>query len=141
MGDAEEACFIKFIERSMEIIRPLELKNLKIAYVYDIGRASERLIYLATLFKRSAHRPAFGSFSWGKVEDMPPLQAADTIANENYRAVQKWMEEGSLKSASAHFQRLLENMAGEGMLLDREGIQAEIDRRGPDGRLPLRTEP
>ena len=136
MGNAEEACFVKFLDRSMEIVRQAEAPNLKIAYVYDIGRTSQRLEYLTELFKKHADTPPeFGSFSFAKVADMPPLQAADTIATENFWAVQKWIADGDLQKASAHFQRLLEGMAGEGMILDREGIQAEVDRRGPDGRM------
>ena len=136
MGTAEEACFVQFIEHSMAIVRPLKSANLKIAYVYDIGRASERLEFIASLFKKyAAHRPEFGSFSWGKVKDMPPLQAADTIATEAYWAVQKWIDDGDLENTSAHSKQLLGGMAGEGQILDREAIQAEINRRGPDGKL------
>ena len=136
MGTAEEACFVKFIERSMGVVRAAGVKGLKIAYVYDKGRESYRLEYLTSLLKKHADsRPEFGSFTFARVADMPPLQAADTIATENYWAVQKWIADGDVSNASIHFKRLLEGMAGEGMILDREAIQGEIDRRGPDGRL------
>lgn len=141
MGTAEEGCLLKFIDRSMQIVRQAKNPNLKIAYIYDFGRETDEINELVKIFKNHADDyPEFASFSFGKVAYMPPLQAADTIANENYRAVQSWIADGSLENVGPHFQELLGNMAGEGMVLDREAIQTEIDRRGPDGRLPLRAE-
>lgn len=135
LGTAEEACFFQFIEKSIELVRKFKTQKLQIAYVYDLGRESEHLARVARLFKESASRSEFHSFEWGKVGDMPRLQAADMIATESYWAVQNWIADGSVANADVHFQRLHNGMAGEGLILDREAIEAEISRRGPDGKL------
>ena len=38
MGSAEEACFVGFINKSIEIVREINIPKLKIAYIYDVGR-------------------------------------------------------------------------------------------------------
>lgn len=134
MGSAEEACFVKFIKKSIEVVREINIPKLKIAYIYDVGRKTPKLEKIIRLAENKEYRPEIASVSWGRVEDMPPLQAADMIANENYRAAQEWLATGDLTNISAHFKRLLEGMADDGLILDREAIQAEINRRGPDGR-------
>ena len=117
------------------MLKEINVPGLKIAYVYDIGRKTQQLEDVITLVENKQYRPEVASVSWGRVADMPPLQAADMIATESFWAVQKWIESGDHKNASAHFKRLMEEMAGDGIILDREGIQAEIDRRGSDGKL------
>ena len=135
MGTAEEACFTRFIQSSIDKVQSDGPANLKIAFFYDIGRKTERIQYLAGLFAGRADMPEFASFSLVKAQEVLPLQAADLIANEHYRAVQKWIEDGHVERADPHAQELLRGMDGKRQILDREAIQAEINRRGADGTL------
>lgn len=135
MGSAEEACFLSFVMGAIDIVRKANNPGLKIAFVYDLGRKTPRFEELIRLIEDPKFRPEVASVSWGRVAEMPPLQAADTIATENYWASQKWLSDGDLRATSSHFKRLLNGMAGEGFILDREAIQAEINRRGPDGKV------
>ena len=137
MGSAEQACFTGFIQRSLNMIRKLNVPNLKIAYIYDQGRKTPKFDNLMQIAEDEKYRPEIASVTWGRVDDMPPLQAADMIANESYRAAQDWLVDGTLKNASLHFKQLTGNMAHDGLILDREAIQDEINRRGPDGKLLL----
>lgn len=133
LGSAEEMCFTGFITNSLEFLRRHKSTNgQKIAYVYDVGRKTPELERLFRIVEMPEYRPEVASVTWGRVEDMPALQAADFIANENYRASQEWLATGDVKSP--HFRRLLQGL-DTGFILDREHIQAEIDRRGPDGNL------
>lgn len=134
MGSAEEACFIGFIKKSIEVVKEINVPELKIDFIYDVGRKTPQLENAIKFIENKEYRPEVASVSWGRVKDMPPLQSADMIANENYRAAKKWLEAGDLTNTSVHFKRLLEGMAGDALILDRETIQAEINRRGPDGR-------
>lgn len=135
MGSAEEACFAQFVDFTLGFVRAINNPKLKIAYIYDIGRKTPQFEKLIGIINDQQYRPEIASVSWGKVEDMPPLQAADFIANENYRAVQEWSAAGDLTNTSAHLKRLLGGMAGDGLILDREAIQAELNRRGLNGKL------
>lgn len=132
LGSAEEVCFSGIVVNSLEFLHRHGLTDQKIAYVYDIGRKTPKLERLFKIIENPEYRPQIASVSWGQVNDMPPLQAADFIANENYRAAQEWLETGDV--SSLHFKRLLDG-TDLGFVLGREEIQADIDRRGPDGRL------
>lgn len=137
MGSAEEACFYSFIERSVEIIRPIpNSERIRIEFIYDKGATRGRVREVAELFERSKYKhPQVGSIRFEAVADHPGLQAADSIATENFWAVQKYIAHADVARASAQFRELCGEMAGEGFLLDCDDIQAEIDRRGSDGRL------
>ena len=132
LGSAEEMCFSGIIVNSLEFLRARSTRGQKIAYVYDIGRKTPELERLFKMVENPEYRPEITSVTWGQVNDMPPLQAADFIANENYRAAQEWMETGDVKSP--HFRRLLDGL-DLGFILGREEIQAELAKRGPDGKL------
>jgi hypothetical protein len=137
MGTAEEACFFAFIDGAVERVRSLDSERVKIDFVYVKGRGNGRLRWLAKLFELSKDRyPQIGQISFEPVAAHPGLQAADTIATEHYWGVQKFMADGNLSRATQQFKALANGMPGEARLLDRDRIQAEVARRGPDGRLP-----
>jgi hypothetical protein len=132
LGGAEEMCFTGIVLKSVEFLRQLNAPNLAISYVYDLGRQTPEFQRLFQLARDPSYRPEIASVTWGRVEQMPALQAADFIANENFRAAQEWMKDGTV--TSPHFKRLLEGST-LGFVLGRKEIEAEISRRGIDGRL------
>lgn len=134
MGTAEQSCFIGFLNKSLDILKEINADGLQIAFIYDVGRKTKKFDDIIRLAENKQFRPSIASIGWAKVKDTPALQAADTIATENYWAAQKWLKTGSIKNASIHFHRLHNGMAGDGLILDREAIKQELSRRGPDGK-------
>ena len=133
LGSAEEICFSGIVVKSLEFLqRYSNTSDQKIAYVYDIGRKTPEIEELFRMVEMPEYRPQVASVTWGQVNDMPPLQAADFIANENYRAAKEWLKTGDVQSK--HFLQLLDGK-DLGFILDREHILAEIARRGSDGQL------
>jgi hypothetical protein len=132
LGTPEEVCFSGIVINSLEFLQSHGVTNRKIAYIYDIGRKTPEFERLFRMVEDPRYRPQVTSVTWAQVNDMPPLQAADFIANENYRAAIEYLNTGNFESP--HFRRLIEG-ADLGFILDREHIQAEIARRAPDGKL------
>jgi hypothetical protein len=138
LGSALEACFHGFIEHAVDIVRPVTNSDrIRIEFVFDKGGAKGRRVReLASWFEKDKGRYAqVELIRFERVADHPGLQAADTIATESYWNVQSYLRDGDLSGATAQFQQLCTEMAGEGFYLDREGIKALIDQHGPDGRL------
>jgi hypothetical protein len=134
LGDALSPCFENCISEIVRFATP-HPEGDKIAVVFDKGIETERFRRIAEMFTLPPGRPRIVSVNFLRVEDALPLQGADIVATENYWHAAQWLKLGDAALPRPHLRHFLDNIFGEGLILDREAIASEVARRGPDGRL------
>jgi hypothetical protein len=134
LGGALEPCFINCIDETIKVAK-VHPDGRKIAIVFDRGIESERLRQIADMYTRPLADPWIASITFAKVENVLPLQGADMAATESFWHAQNWLSGGDDSSARLHFQDYMKSIRGEGLIIDRPAILAEVSRRGPDGFL------
>jgi anthranilate/para-aminobenzoate synthase component II len=91
---------------------------------------------LQKIVDQYVHRPPVVSITFGTVQEILPLQGADIVATENYWHTAKRIKQNDNNALPRpHLKHFLDNMLYQALLLDREAIETELRRRGPDGRL------
>lgn len=135
--DAESCSLMALIVRMRDWIPAAELDK-RIAVFYDTGRRNEKTErFLAVLNDVERALPQIASFSFLKVKDATPLQAADMIATESYWYAIDYLKYGETIPRRAHFRHYLrENFEnGNGAIKTRDSIEEDAASREPDGRL------
>lgn len=134
LGDALEPCFGNCIDETIRVAK-VHPEGRQIAIVFDRGIETERLRLIADVYMRPLGNPWISSVTFAKVEEVLPLQGADMAATESFWHAQTWLAGGNDSDARLHFQDYMKSIRGEGFIIDRAAILAEISRRGPDGLL------
>ena len=135
LGSALSICFADCIAETNRIANPWPGAD-KIAIIFDKGIWSERLQTIGDEWTYPLGTPRIMSVNFAAVSDVLPLQGADIVATENYWHAVEWLKLGDAALPRAHLRHYLANMLHQGRILDREVIEGEIRRRGPDGRAP-----
>jgi hypothetical protein len=131
MGEPLSACFVNSIDSAIRIAEPHTHGNM-LTVIFDKGIWSQTLQDIADTF----FFPRLVSVNFAPVADVLPLQGADIVATENYWHATDWLKLGDGALPRPHLRHYLANMLHEGLILDREAIENELRRRGPDGRVP-----
>jgi len=135
LGSAITQCFADCIAETVRIANPKPAVD-NIAVVFDRGIWSERLQIIGDEWAYPLARPRIVSVNFAAVSDILPLQGADIVATENYWHAAQWLKIGDAALPRPHLRHYLANMLHQGRILDREAIESEVRRRGPDGRAP-----
>jgi hypothetical protein len=135
LGEALSVCFVNCIDETIRIVQP-HTHGHQVAVVFDRGIKTERLREIGAEFTVLSRRWRVDSVCFAKVEETMPLQGADIVATENYWHAAQWLKLGADALPRPHLRHYLANMLHQGQILDREGIEGEVRRRGPDGRVP-----
>jgi hypothetical protein len=136
LGSDIGACFNNCLARVMTFAQGLPDGPTKIAVVIDQGIESAAMREIAEVYMRHVGGdPWFTTITFGRVDQIQPLQGADTVATESYWFARAWLKFGLDAKPRAHMQHYLKSMLAEGLILDREAIVTELSLRGPDGRL------
>lgn len=110
----------------------------QVAVYYDAGRANKPEVHrLAELMQDTMTSiPEIASFGFLRVGEATPLQGADMIATESFWYARDFLR-GETEPQRAHFRAYLRDNfhRGNGMILDRAGIERDAARRNPDGTL------
>jgi hypothetical protein len=131
LGDPLPICFLHCIDEIVRFAEP-QIHDHQISVVFDQGIYSQQLKKIADQY---THRPPAVSITFGTVQEILPLQGADIVATENYWHALKRLKQSENALPRPHLQHFLDNMLYQALLLDREGIEMELRRRGPDGRV------
>ncbi len=140
MPSAEATALFRAITRILPWVAG-QADGPNIAVFYDQGRnvKESHVAKLAKILNDAADQiPQIASFGFLKVADATPLQGADMIATESYwHALSMLTHEGPDAPIRAHFRDYLERNfdKGNGETMDRARVQADADRRNPDGSL------
>jgi hypothetical protein len=134
LGDSISVCFQKCIE---EIVRFSEPKRhgFDLAFWFDQGIQTPFLEQISGLWTRPEFGSLVKSVNFSKVECVLPLQGADIVATENYWMAAEALKLGGQVRLAPHLRHYLDNMLHQTTILDRSGIEIEVSRRGPDGRV------
>jgi len=133
LGDALSVCFFDCIDEVVRIVQPVYGHD-KIAIIFDEGIWSQRLQTIGEQWNN--HQLDIVTVTFAQISEVLPLQGADIVATENYWHALDWLKRGDDALPRPHLRHYLANMLHQGRILDREAIQNEIARRGPDGRAP-----
>jgi hypothetical protein len=135
LGEPLVVCFVNCIDETIRIAEP-QADGHQIEVVFDQGIETERLREIAAAFIAPSRRLRVDSVGFARVEDVLPLQGAYIVATENYWHAAQWLKFGDAALPRPHLRHYLANMLHQGQILDRDGIEMELRRRGPDGRVP-----
>ena len=130
LGESLAACFEQYVANAIKIVNP-STNGDQLAVIFDCGIWSQALQEIANPFYFSR----LVSVNFARVRETIPLQGADIVATENYWHAVEWLKLGDAALPRPHLRHYLANMLHEGLILDREGIENEIGRRGADGGL------
>jgi hypothetical protein len=131
MGESLSACLMNCIDNAIRVVEPDTHGNM-LTIIFDKGIWSQTLQDIANTF----FFPRLVSVNFAPVSDVLPLQGADIVATENYWHAADWLKLGDGALPRPHLRHYLADMLHEGFILDREAIENELRRRGPDGRVP-----
>jgi hypothetical protein len=134
LGDSVSVCFNRCLSEIVRFANP-HPHGHSLAVWFDQGIYTPWLEQIGNLWTRPEYGPRIKSINFARVESVLPLQGADIVATENYWHAAKWLKLGTSALPDPHLRHYLDNMLHEGFIFDREGIEAEIQRRGPDGRV------
>jgi hypothetical protein len=134
LGDALTQCFFDCIDETVRFTEP-HLHGFSIAVVVDEGIWTNRLQEIGDEWTSPFRLKRVTSVTFGRVKEVLPLQGADIVATGCYWHAAKWLKLGDAAKPHPHQQDYLVNMLHQGRILDREGIEIELQRRGPDGRV------
>lgn len=135
LGDALQAAFVNCMDRAFAFAAN-HPQTQTFSVHFDQGIRTPKLVSIAEHYTLHAGgKPWLRVVDFRSVGETPPLQAADMIATETYWHALDWIKDGANASARAHFQRWIERELGEGLIMDRAEIAAEITRRNDDGSL------
>jgi hypothetical protein len=132
LGNALAPCFEKCLEEIVRFANP-HPHGHNLAVWFDKGIETEYLRTVGELWTRPLGRPRIVSVKFARVEDELPLQGADMVATEHYWYGLEHLRRGAQAGPRPHLRHFLKNMTHEGLILDREAIEGEVRRRGPDG--------
>jgi hypothetical protein len=135
LGEPLVVCFVNCIDETIRIAEPYTHGH-QIEVVFDQGIETERLREVGAAFTAPSRRLRVDSVGFACVVEVLPLQGADIVATENYWHAAQWLKLGDAALPRPHLRHYLENMLHQGQILDREGIEVELRRRGPNGRVP-----
>jgi hypothetical protein len=135
LGDAVSACFNQCLSEIVRFANPYPHGH-SLAVWFDQGIETPFLQYIGKLWTRPEYGPRIKSVNFARVEHVLPLQGADIVATENYWRAVDWLKLGDGALPGPHWSHYLTNMLHQGQILDRGGIEDEVRRRGPDGRVP-----
>jgi hypothetical protein len=138
LGSALEFSFEHCLQRVQDHV--FDHESHKVAVVFDQGIDNSRLHIIIDFYKKICDgRVEFTSITFAKVSDVYPLQAADTIATQNYWLAQEALGiRSSEKDPDISFRKLFAESPAEGLLMGRQEIEKELLHRGSDGRpLPV----
>jgi len=131
LGDPMSICVLHCIDEIVRFAEP-RIYGHQISIVFDQGIYSQ---VLKNIIEKYSLRPPMLSITFGAVQKILPLQGADIVATENYWHALQRIKQGDNALPRPHLKHFLDNMLYQALLLDREGIEMELRRRGPDGRL------
>jgi hypothetical protein len=134
LGDSISACFHQCISEIVRFANPYPHDH-KLAVWFDQGIQNAFLNNMISLWTDPRYGERVASVSFAKVESVLPLQGADTVATEHFWHTLQYLR-GEATAPMPHWQHYLSIMLHQSQVLDREGIEIEIRRRGPDGRVP-----
>jgi hypothetical protein len=134
LGDALAPCFEKCLEEIVRFANP-HPHGHNLAVWFDKGIQTEYLRNVGDLWTRPLGRPRIVSVNVAPVEDLLPLQGADIVATEHYWYAVECLRRGEAAGPRPHLRHFLKHMLHEGLILGRDGIEREVRRRGPDGRV------
>jgi hypothetical protein len=132
LGSALQPCFLHCIDRAMEYAKAWGEKGDRITVTFDKGVESDELRSL--IAKYLWNQPEVASVTFERVEQFPPLQAADVVATESYWQAAHWLG-GNTGNVRLPFEYYLKNMRAEGLIFDRQAILDELNRRDTRGFL------
>lgn len=130
LGSALQPCFVNCIDETIRIAK-VHPDGRKIAIVFDRGVECDKFKAIADEYMRPLADPWIQTITFGRVENIYPLQGADMAATKSFWHAQKWLENGDTAQARIHFQEYLRTIRGEGLIIDREAILNELSRRDP----------
>jgi hypothetical protein len=137
LASAEATALFALIDRIAPWAR-MQADGSQVAVYYDMGRKSNPWVqHLAGLLQNAATTlPGIASFEFLKVAEATPLQGADMIATESFWYAQDFLS-GTTEPTRAHFRAYLEENfhKGNGMILNRDGVEKDAARRNPDGTI------
>jgi hypothetical protein len=134
LGDAVSACFNQCISEIVRFANPPPYQHT-LVFSFDQGILMPFLEKIGAMWTDPKFGSRVASINFSKVECVLPLQGADIVATEHFWHALHYLRGGDA-APTPHWQHYLSSMLHQGQILDREGIEAEIRRRGPDGRVP-----
>ena len=134
MGDPERSVVTQCIIKTIAL--GLALGEEKIQFVFDNrpnrNEANKRIHDLFQAFGQlDAEHPAMGGIAFLNSMETRPLQAADVVANEYYRAIQELLKPPGERKLRAHWRRLEESGNFMGEMINRDAIAAMVERHTP----------
>ena len=94
--------------------------------MFDEGVYTPALAALLEPMGRPQMRPRITLIRGGAVDLVLPLQGADIVATENYWHMGEALKLGGDAEPRAHMRHYLRNMVHEGLILDREALEAML---------------
>lgn len=123
-GSPEQAAFSECLRAALQFAS--DCREPEISIFLDRGRMLRPLVERVEIVEKS-----YSGFSelvaigFNKIVEFCPLQAADTVATENYWHAKAYLSD-SEAAPEPHFQSLLNNVAGRGLIVDREMAIANL---------------
>ena len=100
----------------------------RVSLTFDIGRRTPELQAQTERVLANYEGPAqLDRIDFLPVIEMPPLQAADTIATESYWYACDWLQDARA-AFRPHFRNLMENINAARFMMDRDEIQQNLGR-------------
>lgn len=125
-GSAEQCAMSECIRFGLQ--HASDLQEAEVSLTFDQGRKRPPLVERVNRVKQCYNGfSRLENIGFSPVDQFVTLQAADTIATESYWHALDWLVESEAKP-QPHFQSLLNKVAGNGLLIDREEALRNLDR-------------
>jgi hypothetical protein len=127
LGPAEGLCFVKCLEKVIELCRERK-PGQRVALFFDQGTKA-RINDMAQLyFAQSSIYPELKSITFAKVSELLPLQGADIIANSSYQYAQESFGKPYAATARKHFEPYIMRDLSFGAVIERSHIEEIVSR-------------